>query len=66
MEPADPIPADAAAQHFAGFPFNPYAQQVQFVQALIGALENEGVALLESPTGKDWKARGLYCACLQI
>ncbi|ORC93419.1 helicase [Trypanosoma theileri] len=45
------------------FPFNPYPAQVEYMQAVINALNNGTNALLESPTGTG-KTLCLLCATL--
>lgn len=40
------------ASKFPGFPYNPYSIQIDFMNALYQSLNNGGVSMLESPTGK--------------
>ena len=37
---------------FRGFPYEPYSIQVDFMKALYNSLNQAGVSILESPTGR--------------
>jgi len=45
------------------FPYEPYKPQVEYMKAVIKALNGKKNALLQSPTGTG-KTLSLLCACL--
>jgi chromosome transmission fidelity protein 1 len=45
---------------FRGFPYKPYSIQIDFMKALYHSLNQGGVSILESPTGRSLSLSLLY------
>ncbi|KAH9575812.1 hypothetical protein CY35_01G130700 [Sphagnum magellanicum] len=55
---------EAAQLEFSAFPFKPYGIQTRFMTAVYRALQQGGVAIVESPTGTG-KTLSLICSALK-